>query len=446
MHFLALCVLTLVAAPKTAPMTPPFEPDDDIPVRRMFNAPPEGPQARTTSGHHATLTVEAAPTDDRAHEVGSTFHIILDVPAATAATIEILPDGYAGQLELSKIPKDFTRQLLKQKNVHAMAIPALSGPGTMVYMAFDQPVRRATLKHDTNRLDITLGTADVNETLGRHIVEHIPPPDVAGDDTKRFASAESMMEQRSFVAARREFEGLANNYALKPWVMLRLADMTYLEKGEDTACDLYQKVATEYDTRAAGIEASLRMFVLDCAHQQQALIWTALLSRTNTDNAVGRWIATEARWALQYIHDPVQLQQALRWGEKLLGKPLWNNLLARLVRTGTPLAVAEASRRYGPALRAHHDSADLAVWVANSFCSLDLTREAARAAEGAHKTAWLASAVRCSQVKPFEPPTTFRDVEDMKKRLSQIKQRTRDVQDAIAALEAEEAAQPKEAP
>ena len=448
MHVLALCALTLVAA-RNAPPVPPFEGGDDAPVRRVFNPPPDVPHARTTTqpGQQARVATMPEATDDRRHEVGKTFHVILDLPPKTVASIKLLPDGYAGQLELSKIPKDLTKQLLGQKDVHAMAIPAQHGDGAMVFLAFEEPVRSAHLKHDTSRLDITLGAANIAQTLATHIVQHIPPPDVAGDDAKKFTAAESLMEDRNFIAARREFEALSKNYPLKPWVTLRLADIAYLEKGDDVACDIYQKVATAYDTRAAGIEASLRMFVLDCPHQQQSLIWTALLSRTNTDDAVGRWIASEARWALQYIRDPVELSQALRWGEKLLGKPLWNTLLARLLRTGTPLAVAEASHSYRAAIKAHHDAADLNVWMANSYCNLDLQREAAALVPGKAKQSWLASAAQCEQVGTFALPKSFRDIEDIKKRLSDVRSRTKAVEEAISVAEAAESVTtPKEAP
>ena len=448
MHVLVLCALTLVAA-RNDPPVPPFEGSGDAPVRRVFNPPADIPQARTTTqpGQQARVATEAGPTDDRRHEVGRTFHVAFDLPAKTSASIKLLPDGYAGQLELSRLPKDMAKQLLRLKNVHAMALPSPNGGSAMVFLAFEEPVREAHLKHDATHLDIAFTAANINETLARHVVEHIPPPDVAGDDAKKFTGAESFMEARNFIAARREFDALTKNYPLRPWVTLRLADITYLEKGPDVACDIYQKVATTYDTRAAGIEASLRMFVLDCPHQQQALIWTALLSRTNTDDAVGRWIASEARWALQYIRDPVELSQALRWGEKLLGKPLWNSLLARMVRTGQPLAVAEASHTYRAALKAHHDAADLNVWMANAYCNLDLQREAAALVPAKAKASWLSSAAQCVQVGTFVLPRTFRDIEDIKKRLGNLRDRTKSVQEAVAAAEAAESATtPKEAP
>ncbi len=448
MHVLALCALTLVAARNDQPV-PPFEGGNDAPVRRVFNPPPDVPHARTTTrpGERAFIATEASPTDDRQHEVGKRLHMILNLPPKTAASIKLLADGYAAQLELSKIPKDLAKQLLGQKSAHAMAIPAKNGSGAMVFLAFEEPVRAALLDHEATRLGITLTAANIGETLARHVIEHIPPPDVAGDDAKKFTAAESLMEARNLIAARREFEALTKNYPLKPWVTLRLADISYLEKGEDAACDIYQKVAATYDTRAAGIEASLRMFVLDCPHQQQSLIWTALLSRTNTDDAVGRWIASEARWALQYIRDPVELSQALRWGEKLLGKPLWNTLLARLIRTGTPLRVAEAAHSYRAAIKAHHDVADLNVWLANSYCSLDLQREATALVPARAAQSWLASAAQCDQVGTFVLPKAFRDVEEMKKRLGELRARTKAVQDALATAEAAESATtPKEAP
>jgi hypothetical protein len=143
----------------------------------------------------------------------------------------------------------------------------------------------------------------------------------------------------------------------------------------------------------------------------------------------------------------VELSQALRWGEKLLGKPLWNSLLARLVRTGMPLAVAEASQTYRTALKSHHDAADLNVWMANAYCNLDLQREAAALVPVRAKQSWLANAAECVQVGSFVLPKSFRDIEDIKKRLGNLRDRTKAVQEALAAAEAAESATtPKEAP
>ena len=331
--------------------------------------------------------------------------LTLRLPATTLVRVQPTLDETVAQIVLSIAPPDLETQLLAWKQVHWMALPAPTGTEATVLVALPHPIVQMRQSRAPGRAHIEVQTAHTATTLRQRIVQPIPSLDVAPEDARLLREAEVHLAQPGMVAARRALTPLLARYPIQSWVQLRMADAAFLADGPVAACGLYDDVADRYADRMAGVVAALRMFALECPQEHTPLVWTTLLKRTNADDPTGRWLGEEARWALQSTQQVGQILAALSWGEKTLGRQLWRRLLSRMVHIATPLQVATLSHIWQVPLAAHPDAAGLRLWIAHSWCQLELPDRALKAISAGEAAAspWAHSARACASLAPMWP-------------------------------------------
>ena len=356
----------------------------------------------------------------------------LTLPATSEVRTQPLLDPTVALVEVTRPPADIERQVMAFTDLRAFAVAGPQGQAG-IFVVTPHPILEMRQRRQGGEVLVELQTAHVAQSLKQRVREGLPAPDVAREDARLLADAETLLGGDSMVAARRSLTPLLSHYTIQPWVQLRLADVAFLEDGPLAACGLYDDVADRFADRNAGVIAALRMFALKCPQEHTPLVWTTLLKRTNTDDPTGRWLAEQARWALQYTESVPQLLAALRWGERTLGTPLWQRLIARLVHGGTPLQVAEAGRAWAKAIDHHPDAAGLHLFIAHALCVLELPSQARRVPAPLLEP-WAASLRACRPLAPPGKIAAHAQVEVLRRGLRSLEQRLDAAERAVQVL------------
>lgn len=348
--------------------------------------------------------------------------VLVRVPAATHASAKLLEDGYTAQLLLdAALPV-----VQAPAEVHVSTLQT-TPKQTRMEVRYPQRLEKVTLQRQAG--GFALRAQNANFALSLRQTVGLPSPELGavGRQAEVFRRAETQLLGDPN-AALEALEDLEGEFALRPWVQLRRADAAVLQDDAPRGCALYAALVADNGERTPALLAYTRRLGLHCAADPHAMRppWATLLRPPQVDSPTERTIATQTRWALQWVTDLPTLRAVLSYGPEVLGRPQYNALLARLVRHGTPLETLRILEGMGEVLP--QAPADVQIDAHLLRCDLELPAQ-----KRIHERDPAIAAARACRVQ-FSPNTPDSpDVPAVAKQLNDLSLRLQSVRAAMRA-------------
>tara|TARA_Y100001934_G_scaffold282834_1_gene398707 strand:- start:1463 stop:2860 length:1398 start_codon:yes stop_codon:yes gene_type:complete len=296
-------------------------------------------------------------------------------------TVLLISDsGSAAQV--AKLREHFSQYPMVMS--HFLSLPQGGWEGTLT---FNQHIKDASLTRTKGGLALTVMAKDERTILFSHI-DNAPPRSVPSRYTgAQFRKAERFLESGNVRRATQLFIELGQDYALRSWASLRLADLDLMLENEVEACRSYNYLIEKESHRIAGVLAELRALAAGCDDKKTLdLDWAEVIKRISfADGPISDYLWGEYLWLVDFLarsHKEAMLFISLEDMKKedprirLLPDALRQKLFSRAVYMApTSFDVVRAYYRYKDVLKTHPDRKALGLDIARAMLDLDLLGE-----------------------------------------------------------------------
>ena len=318
----------------------------------------------------------------------------ITLAAGARVQVAALADGFTVGLHVQGVEGQTLERALLALHGDKVTVLSARGRTALAYVQFAERVVAAearlgkTTAKRAVQVHLHVTTESPRDAMLAHVLDvGLPVPKTL--ETDALARADDAFVHKRLAEAEILLNELKATGMQQAWVMLRLGDLAIFHDKVSEACSAYDEAQADGGMRTASTIAALRARVLGCAPRKNSrrsaaseasattenVDWGLLLRRTGRDDPIGRRVAQEARWALNYERDPKVLASvlALEGGDyrETLDAGLREGMLARLLRRSTPFALASATVRGVPLAR-HPEAFDLALNFGLAWCALDL--------------------------------------------------------------------------
>lgn len=257
-----------------------------------------------------------------------------------------------------------------------------------IQILFSSPVVRKKIKRRGRSVSLEIEYKTREENLRARVVKTLRVPVPSTFVGFRFDAAERLMRLGQLSDALSKYKILSEQYELRAWAQLRLADIALLGGDVHGACRRYASTSETFGVRISGLLARLRLQVLGCGwNKGPQADWDILLERADRiPGKIGSFLRREAIWAMNQVSraEEVDLAISLVEGIQLRHKKLKNRLqntkqvlLARAIRLPKkPIDTARMCYRHKQAIEVHSESYSLRYSCAQAYKKLNLVKQA----------------------------------------------------------------------
>ena len=255
-------------------------------------------------------------------------------------------------------------------------------------ITFNQKIKSVNVSAHKGGTFLNVKAQDEEEFIFSHLDEP-PPRTVPSRYTgKQFRNAERQLEQGNMRRATQMFIELGQDYALRSWASLRLADLDLMLDNKNEACRSYGHLIDNDSHRVAGVLASLRSLIVGCEQKKILdLDWEKIVNRISfADGPISDYLWGEYLWiadllARDYnsclhflgLEDLKEKDPRVR----LLPDALRQKLFSRAIYMAkTTFDIVRVYYRYPQSLKSHPDKNGLQLEIARALLDLDLLEEA----------------------------------------------------------------------
>ena len=315
----------------------------------------------------------------------------------------LLPGATAGKIKIFNASNDFTLLLVSQTGTSAqiqklrehfaqyprvmvsfLAVPQGGWEGAIT---FNQKINRASIGSDKQGATLKVRANNLRSELLAHL-DKSPPRSVPSRYTgTKFRNAERQLEAGNVRRATQMFIELGQDYALRSWSSLRLADLDLMLDNDVEACRSYNHLLEQEGHRIAGVLAEMRSVAVGCDDKKTFDInWEEIVNRISfADGPVSDYLWGEYLWVADFLAQThktalhfLSLEELKEKDPRvrLLPDTLRQKLFSRAIYMApTTFDVARVYSRYAGALQGHPDKNGLRLEIARALLDLDLLDE-----------------------------------------------------------------------
>lgn len=298
------------------------------------------------------------------------------------AQAQLLRDGHSVVVVCSAKP--LPEFLTNQPHGTRLQQKQLPNGSYEIVLRYVQALREVSIERRAGNTILELVAEGPTDSLRERILAPLPRSVPSAFVAPRLRRSEEALRNLDLAEARVQYATFTQEYALRAWAEIRLADIDVLQNEIGSACSRYRASAAGFNDRTAGTVALLRLRALGCPGTTDLELTDTITNVRRIEGPVGDYLRRELVWTLARERDgrdPASVFATLCTpaARRSLATPtsICDGLLAHMLRSQTtPYDLTMWFLRNQEAVTRHPESSSLRLMAAQALLDLELPDQA----------------------------------------------------------------------